>query len=135
MKKKYNKKIEEKKHHIVEIKPLEKSEIVFEDELLVERNSINAYVALYYIDIFEKFGLKERTGFEYNMYVDYYMNKNKTIITIIEKDESNYFTYEYETSYEENKMLKEKLNEYCMALYNQKLEDFWNEEKECENEL
>lgn len=124
-----------KAEKLIEVKPLENSEIEFEDELLIEKDEINAYIPLCKINLFEKFELEERDGFEYNMYLDYCMSENKSFITIIEKDDSHYFTYRYETSYEENEMLKEKLNAYCRILYNQSLEEIMNDEEEEENEL
>lgn len=124
-----------KAEKLIEVKPLENSEIEFEDELLIEKDEINAYIPLCKINLFEKFELEERDGFKYNMYLDYCMSENKSFITIIEKDDSHHFTYRYETSYEENEMLKEKLNAYCRILYNQSLEEIMNDEEEEENEL
>lgn len=124
-----------KSEKIIKIKPLENSEIEFEDELLFEKDNINAYIPLYYINPFETFELKERDGFEYNMYLNYYLREDKSFITIIEKDDNHYFTYTYETSYKENEMLKAKLKAYCKTLYNQTLEEIMKEVEEEEDEL
>lgn len=118
------------KREVILTEPLQESEITFEDELIIEDNKINAYIPLYYIDIFKKFAIDEREGFEYNLYLDYDSITEKCIMTIIEKDDSNYIQYQYEPSDEENKMLKEKLNEYCLERENQTLEDMIEEEKE-----
>lgn len=117
------------KRQLVEITPLQSSEIEFEDELLNEDNKINAYIPLYNIDIFEKFAIKEQEGFEYNMYLDYYKDEDKSVITITEKNDTKYAIYEYETSIEENEMLKSKLDEYCKSQYNQSMEEFINAEE------
>lgn len=124
------------KRQLIEITPLQTSEIEFEDELIIEDEDrrINAYIPLYNIDIFEKFVLKEQEGFEYNMYLDYYTTENKSIITIIEKDDTKYIVYEYEASIEENEMLKEKLNDYCKLRNNQSIEEFMKSYEEMEEE-
>ena len=120
----------EVKREITTITPLQESEIVFEDEIIFKDNNINVYIPLYYIDIFQKFSIDERSNFEYNLYLDYDTITEKCIMTIIEKDDSNYIQYQYEPSDGENKMLKERLNEYCMERENQTLEDLIEEEKE-----
>lgn len=117
------------RRQLVEITPLQSSEIEFEDGLLNEDYKINAYIPLYNIDIFKKFALKEQEGFEYNMYLDYYKNEDKSIITITEKNNTKYAIYEYETSIEEHEMLKDKLDEYCKSQYNQSFSEFMNEEE------
>lgn len=45
---------------------------------------INDYIPLYNINIFEKFVIKKQEGFEYNMYLDYYKDENKTMICKIQ---------------------------------------------------
>lgn len=125
------------KRQLIEIAPLQNSEIEFEDELTIEYSKntrINAYIPLYYINIFEKFALKKQEGFEYNMYLDYYKDENKSVITITEKNDTKYAIYEYETSSVENEMLKNKLDEYCKSQYNQSIEEFMDNEEEREED-
>lgn len=117
------------KRQLIEITPLQNSEIEFEDELLNEDNKINAYIPLYNIDLFEKFKIEEKEGFEYNMYLDYYKDEDKSVITITEKSDAKYAIYEYETSIAENELLKDKLEEYCKSKYNQSIEEFINDEE------
>lgn len=117
------------KRQLIEITPLQSSEIEFEDELLNEDDKINAYIPLYNIDIFDKFVIKKQEAFEYNMYLDYYKDENKSIITITEKNDTKYAIYEYETSTVENEMLKDKLEEYCKSKYNQNIQEFMNDEE------
>ena len=117
------------KREVISREPLQESEITFEDELIIEENTINAYIPLYYIDIFDKFSIDEREDFEYNMYLDYNIMTDKCLIIIIEKDDSNYIQYQYEPSAEENKMLKEKLNEYCIDRDNQSLKEIIDEKE------
>ncbi len=118
------------KRQLKEITPLQSSEIEFEDELLIEDEKINAYIPLYNIDIFEKFNLKQREDSEYNLYLDYDIQKEKSNITIIEKNDVGDIEYEYETSDVENQMLKEKLDKYCMQRYKQSLKEMIEEERE-----
>lgn len=120
----------EVKIEVSAISSLQESEIAFEDEILFEDNNINVYIPLYYIDIFEKFSINERDGFEYNLYLDYDTITEKCLMTIIEKDDSNYIQYQYKPSDEENRMLKDKLNEYCIEREKQTLEELIEEEKE-----
>lgn len=117
------------KREVIAKEPLQESEITFEDELIIEEDTINAYIPLYNIDIFDKFSIDEREDFEYNMYLDYNIMKDKCLIIIIEKDDSNYIQYQYEPSAEENKMLKEKLNEYCIDRDNQSLQEIIDEKE------
>lgn len=117
------------KRQLVAITPLQSSEIEFEDELLNEDDKINAYIPLYNIDIFEKFVIKKQEGFEYNMYLEYYKDENKSIITITEKNDTKYAIYEYEPSIVEHEMLKNKLDEYCKSQYNQSIEELINPEE------
>lgn len=120
------------KRQLIAITPLQSSEIEFEDELLNEDDKINAYIPLYNVDIFEKFVIKKQEGFEYNMYLDYYKNENKSIITITEKNDNYHVTYEYEPSIAEHEMLKNKLDEYCKLRDSQSLEEFIKEGEERE---
>lgn len=117
------------KREVIAKEPLQESEITFEDELIIEEDTINAYIPLYYIDIFDKFSIEKREYFEYDLYLDYNIMTDKCLINIIEKDDSNYIQYQYEPSVEENRMLREKLNEYCIQNENQSLEEII-EEKE-----
>lgn len=120
------------KREVTLTEPLQEFEITFEDELNIEENNINAYIPLYYIDVFKKFNIDEREGFEYDLYLDYNTITEKCMLTIVEKDDNNYIQYQYEPSNEENKMLKEKLNKYCLEINKQTLEEFIEEE---ENEM
>ena len=111
--------------------PLQESEIIFEDELIFnDSKTINAYIPLYYIDIFEKFGIEEVEGSEYNLYLDYDIETRESKISIIEKSDSQYIEYEYIPSNEECSMLIKKLNEYCIERFNQTLEEMIDEERE-----
>lgn len=116
---------------LTEKTPLKETEIAFEDEVIFneDEDGINAYIPLHNINIFEKFDLTKRDGFEYNMYLDYYPVENKSIISIIEKDDVNYIVYEYETSMEENEMLRKELEEYIQSEYNQSIAEFINNEE------
>lgn len=122
------------KRELSGISLLESEEIEFEDELIIEEDKINAYIPLYNIDIFKKFDLKEREGFEYNMYLDYYPLKNKSVISITEKNDSSYIEYEYETSDSENEMLKDKLDKYCQMYYSASITNLLNDKEEQEEE-
>lgn len=57
---------------------MQDEEIVFEDEVMIENNcSLNAYIPLYYIDIFKKFNIKEKEEIEYldDDYLDFEIGK------------------------------------------------------------
>lgn len=111
--------------------PLLESEIVFEDELIFnDKEIINAYIPLYYIDIFEKFGIEELEDSEYNLYLDYDIGTEETKISLIEKNDNQYIEYEYNPSNQECNMLRKKLNEYCITEFNQTLEEMIEEERE-----
>lgn len=108
---------------------LRKSEITFEDEIIIDGDKVNAYIPLYYINVFEKFFIKEKENYEYNVYLEYYLKSHKCLISIIEKDDDNYIIYEYKPTDEESKMLREKLNQYCVQTENQTLKEIVNEEE------
>jgi hypothetical protein len=110
------------KRELTATTPLQECEIVFEDEIFMDGN-VNAYIPLYYINIFDKFEIEEKEGIEYNLYLDYEPETEKCTLNIIEKNDKGYVEYQYETSKEENRMLKEKLNEYFIERYNQTLEE------------
>ena len=116
---------------LIAIEPIKSEEIVFEDGVLINDDcSLNAYVPLYYIDIFKKFNINEKENVEYNLYLNYYKDKDKSIISIIEKNEKRDIEYQYETSDSENRMLKEKLNKYCIDISGQTIEEFCKEKEE-----
>ena len=117
------------KRELIEITPLQDSEIKFENELLNKDDEISAYIPLSNIDPFEKFALEKKEGFEYNMYLHYYKYGNKSIITIKEQDDSDNVIYEYETSIVEHEMIRNKLDEYCKSQYNQSINEFMNDKK------
>lgn len=111
--------------------PLNESEIVFDDEIIInDSKTINAYIPLYYIDIFDKFGIEEKEGSEYNLYLDYDIEFKDSKLSIIEKNDNTYVEYEYIPSKEECSMLIRKLNEYCIERCNQTLEEMIDEERE-----
>lgn len=115
---------------LIAIEPLKEEEIIFEDGVLIEDDrSLNAYIPLYYIDIFKKFNIKEKENIEYNLYLNYYKDEDKSIISIIEKNENGDIEYQYETSGPENNMLKEKLNNYCIEISGQTIEEYFEEEE------
>lgn len=115
---------------LIAIEPLKDEEIVFEDGIMVEDDcSLNVYIPLYYIDIFKKFNIKEKEYVEYNLYLNYYKNEDKSIMSIIEKNEKRNIEYHYEVSIPENNMLKEKLNKYCMETTGKTIEDYFEEEE------
>lgn len=115
---------------LIAIEPLKEEEIIFEDGVLIEDDhSLNAYIPLYYIDIFKKFNIKEKENIEYNLYLNYYKDEDKSIISIIEKNENGDIEYQYEASGPENNMLKEKLNNYCIEISGQTIEEYFEEEE------
>lgn len=115
---------------LIAIEPLKDEEIVFEDGVMIEDDrSLNAYIPLYYIDIFKKFNIKEKENVEYNLYLNYYKDEDKSIISIIEKNEKRDIEYQYEASSPENNMLKEKLNKYCIEISGQTIEEYFEEEE------
>lgn len=116
---------------LIAIEPLKDEEIVFEDGVLIsDDRSLNAYIPLYYIDIFKKFNIQEKENVEYNLYLNYYKDEDKSIISIIEKNEKRDIEYQYEASGPENNMLKEKLNKYCIETSGQTIEEYFEEEEE-----
>jgi len=103
---------------VTAVESLKENEVIFEDEIMFENdNKINAYIPLYYINIFEKFNIHENVDTEYNMYLNYDTERDKSTIIIIEKQDKGYIEYQYETSESENDILKEKLNNYCIEMY------------------
>ena len=116
---------------LIAIEPLRDEEIVFEDGIMVsDDRSLNAYIPLYYIDIFKKFNIKEKEDVEYNLYLNYYRDEDKSIISIIEKNEKRDIEYQYEASGPENSMLREKLNNYCIEISGQTIEECFEDEEE-----
>lgn len=115
---------------ISEKEPLSEDEIMFEDEIIIEGKSLNLYIPLYNINIFEKFEIEEIEGYEYDLFLDYNIDLDRCTLSIIEKDDEVYKEYKYVPSKEENAMLREKINQYCIEKESKSLEEIIDDEIE-----